>query len=807
MRKACGMESKRGQRGLGRPRFFLGCVAALGMGLALPVAGQEVEVIGPPSQTPERAAGPVVREIEVEYAGPKSVSKSVILSNMRTTVGQPYSRAGVEEDVRNLFATGLFANLRIYDEPLADGVKVVVIVQPKPVVKDVVLAGWSKINDKRLSKEVKTKGGDTLNEQQVAADAQALTALYQTKGFKDAQVSYKIDLNEESGRAIVTFNINEGVKQHVKAITFSGNSKIPSKELLSAKIEVVPGQKMAVFKTKKRNWLSWLFGTGVVKDEEFQEDLQRLRKYYQSQGYIDAEVKGVEFKETGPSEVEIVIAVFEGVQYKVGTVQLTGYALYSEDRIRRRMQMREGGIYSPQGLEADIKAVRDLYGEQGYVDCRVIPERRAAIESGRMDLVYAISEGPQGFVERIVIQGNNKTKDRVIRRELALAPGDVYNTIRADASKNRLQNLGYFSKVDISPQDTSIPSRKNMVVTVEEQRTGSFSFGAGFSSIDSILGFVELNQGNFDLFNWPGFIGAGQKFRIRAQYGAKRQDYVISFVEPWFLNQRLSLGVDAFYRQASYLSSVYDETRWGFNVKLAKALNQFLTARAVYKFESIGINNVDAGASEQIQDEAGTRLRSAIELGLTHDTRDSNFLSRKGHKVDVYGELAGGPLFGDTDIYKLGLEAQQFFNFKYDIILALQAAAAVVDTYSDTDEVPIFDRLFLGGSNTIRGFRFRDVGPKDEDGTPIGGGTMAYGNVEATFPILEKVRGALFVDGGFVNAAAYDFATDGFGLGAGVGIRLNLPVGPLRLDYGIPLMTDEYNDRGGQFHFNVGYQF
>ncbi|MCC6356357.1 MAG: outer membrane protein assembly factor BamA [Verrucomicrobiae bacterium] len=774
--------------------------------IALTVNAQQL--VPPPSQSDGRAVGPTVREIEVEYAGPKAVNESVVRSNMRTTVGQPFSKAMVEEDVRNLYATGLFTNLRIYDEPVADGVKVVVIVQPKPMVKQVILAGFSKVEEKRLRKEIATKAGGNLNEQQIAADARKLAEFYQKRGFKDAKVTYNTEVSETSGRATVTFNIDEGDKRHVRSIQFEGNEKFDDGKLLKGKVYVGQGQTVPVFKTKKRGMLSWLFGTGVVKDEEFQEDLRKLRRFYQNEGYVDFEVKNVEFRPAeGEDSVDIVIHVAEGNQYRVGTLKIEGYTLFTEEQIRRRLKMKENEIFSPTTMEEDVERVRELYGADGYIDSNVGTRQMPAVESGRMDLHYRISEGPQVFVERIVIQGNNKTKDKVIRREIALAPGDIYSTVRAEASKNRLQNLNYFSKVDVNPQDTAIPSRKNMVINVEEQRTGSFTFGAGFSTIDSILGFIELSQSNFDIANWPGFTGAGQKFRLRLQFGAKRQDYIVSFVEPWFLNQRLALGVDVFYRTASYLSTLYDEDRFGMSTRLSKSLNQFLSARVVYRFESIGIVNVEDGAPDIIKEEEGKRLRSAIELGLTHDTRDSVFLSRKGHKVDVFGELAGGPFFGDTDIYRFGFEAQKFFLLPKDVIFSLQMASAIVESYGDTDRVPIFDRLFVGGSNTVRGFRYRDVGPKDEDGVPIGGGTMAYGNAEVTFPVIERIRGALFVDGGFANEGSFNYDMDNFSLGAGFGVRLNLPIGPLRLDYGFPLISDEFNNRGGQFHFNVGYQF
>lgn len=777
--------------------FVLAAIVLVGGGVSSSIRAQapDVELVRPPSATEDQIqpSGAIVRDISVEYAGPKSVAKSVILANMRTTVGQPYTKATVEQDIRTLYNTGLFSNIRITDDVVPDGVRVLVIVEPKPLVKEIVIAGWSGIRDGRIKQEIKTKVGDTLSEQQVAADCQAIRVLYQSRGFKDVTVTERIDTNNESGRTTLTFQINESSRQFIRNVAFVGNTSYPEKRL----------QKL--FKTKKRNPLSSLFGTGVLKEAEFQEDLDALRTFYQNEGYADVEIKGVEYKPAGEKRTDVVITLSEGRQYRVGAFSVTGATIYPVEKIRSFLKLSPGAIYSPAMQTNDLKVINDMYGERGYVAVEVRPELVPHTAEAKMDVTYAIIEGSQVSVEKITIQGNNKTRDKVIRRELALAPGDTYNTLRVDASRKRLENLNYFDKVDISPQDTTAPDRKNMVVDVTEKRTGSFSFGAGFSSIDSVLGFVELSQANFDLFNWPAFTGAGQRMRLRLQYGARRSDYSLSFVEPWLFDKRLSFGFDLFYHDANYLSSIYNETRYGTSLKLGKSFGPFLAGRVVYRFESIGINNVSPGASEQIQLEAGTRTRSAVEVGVTHDTRDNFFLTHKGHKVDASVELAGGPFFGGTDLWKFSLEGSQFFDLTHDIILQLQGAYAVVDDYGAPGRVPIFDRLFTGGANSIRGFRYRDVGPRDENDEPLGGKTMSYATVETTFPIVDRVRGAVFVDGGFVSDAV--FGTAPLSISAGIGLRLNLPIGPLRLDYGIPMVVGNAIDRGPQFQLNVGYQF
>jgi outer membrane protein insertion porin family len=766
---------------------------------AAPTApAKEKKLISPPSAANATTArGPVVKEIEVIYGGPKSVSKSVILANMRTTVGQPYSAAGVEEDVRNLYATGFFTNLRIQDEPLADGVKVIVIVVPKAIIKEIVVNGAKQIKEKRVRKETKAKVGDYLSEQQISTDADKIKEYYQNKGYDRVTVSYKIDVNEEFGRAVVTYNIKEGERAYVTDVEFVGNSVLTTKELRKQ------------MKTRKKNFFSWINKSGLYKDDQFKEDLKKLRDYYQSKGYIDMEVKDVQMKYPEKDKMTVIITVFEGIQYHVGKISIEGNTIFTRDQIYAKFNMKDGSIYSPQGLEGDRKAGTDLYGQKGYIDTKFTPERQANVESGKMDLLFTIQEGPQSYVEKIVIQGNNKTKDKVIRRELTLAPGEVYNTVLADAAKQRLENLGYFNKVDVSPQDTAVPNRKNMVVTVEEKRTGSVTFGVGFSSVDSLLGFVELSQGNFDIQNFPYFTGAGQKFRTRVQYGLQRKDFTVSFTEPWFLDQRLSLGFDLFAREASYLSAQYHQRNYGGAVRLSRALNQFWTASIKYQLEEIEIYDFSDTASSTLRQEGGNRTKSAVTFGLTYDTRDSVMLTRRGEKVEFTTEVAGGPLLGQTDIYKIQVSAQKFFPLPYDMIIMLGGATGTGDKYDDMQRIPIFDRYFVGGARSVRGFDNRDVGPKDENGEPIGGATFGYANLELTYPIIDRVRGAVFIDTGFDDVDPYDWGDvpNNLYVGAGVGLRLNLPIGPLRLDFGVPLKHDAWTGGSGKFAFDVGYQF
>jgi outer membrane protein insertion porin family len=780
------------------------------------------KIVGAPdSQAPIAGQnGPVVREIDIQYIGPKTVAKSVILSNMRTTVGETYSASSVEEDVRNLYATGFFTNLAIKDEPLGDGVKVNVVVQPKPLVKEIIVTGASKIKESRLRKEIKSKVGTPLSEQQISTDTDKIKEFYLNKGYSQAQVSYKIDTNEEFGRSVVTFIISEGDRDYVTGVDFIGNAHLTSKEL------------QKIMKTKKKDWLSFINKSGIYKEDVFKTDLDDLRAYYNSKGYIDMEVKDVKYTYPEKGQMHVTITVFEGIQYTVGKIDFTGNSVYTKQdlfvyRNYPITRMTAGKVYSPRAyqapdkppkpeldelptLENDIKRIRDLYGTKGYIEMQITPERQANVESGKIDILYHIVENSQSFVEQIIIQGNNRTKDKVIRRELAVTPGQIYDSVRADQSKKRLENLQYFGKVDISPQDTTVTNRKNMVVTVEEKRTGSITFGAGFSSVDSLLGFVEITQGNFDIMNFPYFTGGGEKFRVRLQYGLERQDAEVEFKEPWFLEQRLALGFNLFYHNATYLSTYYNEQNYGGSVSLSRAFGQFWAGSIAYTLQQFDLYDFASNSSPQLLSQAGWRSDSSITLGMSYDTRDSVLLTRHGMHADFTAEFAGGPLWGQTNIYKFQADVQKYILLPYDMILTLALATGDVNYFGNSSQVPMFDRFFIGGSRSVRGFGNRDIGPIDDNNQPLGGNTMMYNNVELTFPIMDRVRGAVFNDMGFLdpNAFSYGNAWNEMNMAYGLGLRLNLPIGPLRLDYGIPYKDQGWNaSHPGKFSFDVGYQF
>src|SRR5947199_2065423 len=736
---------------------------------------------------------PIVRSIEVEYTGPGTVSKERILAQIRTRVGQPYSNEVVEQDIAALYKTGSIQNVRIFAQPQGDGLRVIVAVQTRSILREIVIDGAERVKAQRLRKEIKLKLNQPVNEQQLEEARQKIIEIYQGRGFTDVSVQFRIDpIDEKRGTSRVVYTVNEGVRGAVSRINFEGNTHFSAKLLRKQ------------MKTRGRTPIYFLDKSGRFDEVQLQQDLDKLREFYQDHGYIDVEIKDVrkERMEKGPMILTIVVA--EGPQYHVRKLAITGYQNTTDERVRALLKMKEGSVYSPKQLRDDAKAVADAYGSGGYVDLVVQPEGTPA-GPALIDVHYSIEEGVRSFVNRVNIEGNTRTKDKVIRREVLVAPGDVFNTVRVDITKKRLENLGYFAKVETYPEEADITGRKDLNILLQEKRTGSLSFGGGFSTVDKLVGFAELTQGNFDLFNWPSFTGGGQKFRLRVQYGTERKDFVLAITEPYFLDRRLSLSGQAFYTEANYLSSQYDQRNYGFLFELRKPLNAYMYGTLAYTLQDIDIFNVVPSSSEFIQSQKGSSVETKIISSLVFDSRDNPLLPRHGQRFSCSPYVAGDFPGGNTQIYGLDLEGSQYFHLPKDLILLINGEIATVNQWGNGTEVPIFERLFLVGSNNLRGFPFREVGPQ-ENGEPIGGQSMWRTTVELTFPIIEKALGAVFYDTGFVNSSAWSFGFNHIASDIGIGIRLDLPIGPLRLDYGYPIQRDGYNG-GGHFNFNVGYQF
>lgn len=767
---------------------FVRLLAAIGFAAAA-FAGiaraQEIpELAPPPAQN--------VTDIAVEFIGTGTIDKARILANMQTKVGDVFSEALAEQDVKSIYESGDVENVRILTQDFAGGVRVIVRVQPRASLAEISFIGNSKLSNDRLSREIALQVGQPFTDSQLLIAQQDIEKLYLDKGFTDVTVTYNLKEGLEAGTSRVTFVIDEGERKVLSDIRFEGNTIFSDRELRKV-MELKPSSIWKVFGKK----------AGIDK-QTLEDDITRIEDHYRNAGYLNAAVTDATEEADGGDKVALIISVSEGEKYSVASVALEGMTVFSNAEIEPALAVTAGSDYSKAAIEADVQTIRNYYGSKGYSDTRISPRLQGA-GGNQVGLTYSVTEGGKFFVRRIDIEGNDKTQDRVIRREAAITPGEPYDTNKIDATKSRLENLNYFSDVDITSADTEDSNYKDIRITVREKSTGTINFGAGFSSIDNLVGFFDITQSNFDATNWPRFTGAGQKFRFGVKYGTRRKDFILSLTEPWFMGQRLSLTGEVFYTDKTFLSDDYDQTEFGGTLRTRKPIGEHSFFTAAYTAQQVEIHDIDPKASDIIKAEEGEFFQSKLDGEITFDNRDSIFIPRRGQKVSVGVATSGEFLGGDVDVYGFNTEGQKYWLLPGDTIFSVEGRAAVVDAW--TGRVPIFERLFLGGANNLRGFDYRDVGPKDEFGEPIGGQTAVNVTAEYTFPIIEKVRGAVFYDWGFVNADSWDFSAADANSNFGVGLRLYLPVGPIKLDVGIPVQSDEFNDSDAKFNFNIGYKF
>lgn len=756
----------------------------------IPTVGSAQELVAA-----AESAGKVVKNIRVEFVGPQSLDESRVRAQMSLREGEVYSQDREEQDLRNLYGTGAIENVDIVATDVTGGVNVVVRIIGRGAVGTLAFSGNTVFDDARLRKEIEVKPGDPVDEAKLAAAQVKIRELYEKRGFSDVLIAYSTQPDTKEGFTAVIFNIEEGARGIIDDIRFEGNTVVKD------------GALRKVLKSKKKAfWRLW-GKAGKLDNQALQEDVKAVEGVFQDKGYVYAKVTEVRREPTKDNRIVLVFVIVEGDKYDVSEVALEGVEVFSLAEISPGISSEAGFPFSGSLVRADETMIKDYYGSRGYADARV----ETSILSGgpgQVKILYRVTEGEKSFLRKVNIAGNTVTQDRVIRRELPFSPGEEMNTVKMKAGENRLKNMNYFSAIDMRSLDTGAPGFKDINIDVVEQPTGTINFGAGFSSIDSLVGFIDLTQTNFDITDWPSFRGAGQRFNMNARFGLQRRDFSMSLMEPWFLGQKLAFTTNLFYRNLFFLSDRFDQTEAGASVGLRKQAGEHSYFDVTYTLQNITIDGIDPNASEIIKAEEGDYLQSKIDFTFVHDTRDNLFIPRKGHKLEFGAMTSGSFLGGDADVYGLNFQGAQYINLPGDTILSFEGALRTVDSWGGGENgVPIFERLFLGGANNLRGFDFREVGPKDETGEHIGGGTSAYLTVEYTFPIMEKVRGAVFYDVGFVNMDAYDLSTADLNSNVGVGLRLFLPIGPIRVDFGVPTKADEFNDSSGRFQFNVGYKF
>jgi outer membrane protein insertion porin family len=729
-----------------------------------------------------------ITEISVE--GNNAVSANTILSKIRSKAGSSFMQRTVNDDIKRLYATGFFTDVVAESEDYRDGIKLIFRVSEKSVVSGLAFEGNKIYRAELLKKQIETKEGDVLNRRILAEDMKKLEAFYKKKGFALVNVEYRVETDPVSNASMVYITIDERKQYRIKKIIFNGNEKFSAARLLK------------IISTRTDG----LFRSGVLDENLLQQDMERLEAFYRDNGFIDAKASySTEYHDKG---IDVGISIQENDQYFVGTVVIEGNKIISSKELEKDLKMKEGSAYSPNNLRFDVISIQTLYFDKGYMECGVRPATLLNKETKTINISYSITEGILSYVNEIRITGNSKTKDKVIRRELRLYPGQRFDGDKLKKSKQRLYDLGYFDEVIFDTEPTGEPDKKDLEVSVKEAKTGEFSFGGGYSSVDRLIGFAEIAQRNFDITNFKTFTGAGQILRIKAEIGYVRQNYTISFTEPWIFGYPYLFGFDLFNFDRDKKESLgygYSEKRTGANLRFGKELTDYDRADLRYRIERIKIGDVSDDALSALKDEEGRNTISSLGLTLTRDTTDSKFNPMEGHILSGTAENAGGPLGGDKDFYKLTGFANFFFNYQKSLVLELKATGGWAKEYDDSQSVPIYERFFAGGANTVRGYKERSIGPRDEiTQDPIGGEAMLVANAELTYPVFKNFKIAAFYDIGNVwHSTDKTISAKDFKAGTGVGVRVKTPIGPVKVDLGYPLNENHDDKQKIRFHFSM----
>jgi outer membrane protein insertion porin family len=740
------------------------------------------------------AAGGTITSIQV--TGNVRSEPDTIRSYLQIKEGQPYDPAAADRSLKALFGTGLFSDVTMDMQ----GTVLVVKLTENPIINRVAFEGNKKIDDDKLRDEVQSKPRQVFTKARVQSDVERILTIYRRGGRYNAVVEPKI-IKLEQGRVDLVFEINEGDVTGIKRISFVGNEHFSD------------GSLRGRIRTVESAWYRFLSSDDRFDPDRLNLDRELLRKFYLSEGYADFRVSSA-IAELSPDRdgFFVTFTINEGERYKFGKVDVsTRFQGLEPDKLKGFLTMSEGDWYDADQVDKTVTAMTDAVGNLGYAFVDVRPNIRRNKEELTIDLTFDVQEGPRVYVERINISGNTRTLDKVIRREFRLAEGDAFSTAKVRRSQQRLKNLGFFSKADITPQPGSTADKTNLDVQVAEQSTGEISFGAGYSTTGGILGDISIGERNL--------LGKGQNLRLGLSLGTLSTLINLSFTEPYFMDRAVSAGFDIFDTSNNRQSvASYSDSSIGFALRAGWSYTEHTSQSVRYTLKDSDIFNIQYYASPLIQSQAGEFVTSEISETLAWDTRDSRLNTTKGWLLRNTVAVAGAP--GTENYIRTSIDGVIYQQLFEDVVVSIGGSAGFTTSYTG-DSLRLTERFFVGGDN-LRGFAVGGIGPRDANtGDALGGRYFYTGTTEASFPLgLPKeigITGKAFVDVGSLWGAESNYnAAAGYTvsvldvptmrIGAGVGIQWISPFGPIRIDYAWPV-AQQYFDRTQNLRFGFGTRF
>lgn len=737
----------------------------------------------------------VVKEIRIQ--GNKSVHNSIIEDALSMKVGAEYLvsrfRDALSSAVKDVMRLGNFEDVKVESEIEGNVAYVTLTLEEYPRIRKIVFQGNTSIKDDKLYEAITLADGQFANPYRLNKTSQELVDAYREKGYLYVDVEEQVVPVQGDSNVDVRFNVYEGVKVKIKRFTLHGNKAFGSIRL------------------------NWEMKTGkgkVFSQEIFDRDRERVLLKYAKKGYIKAQMEDpiITYNED-QTEMYLDVFIDEGKRYKLGDVTFSGNQLFTDQHLQEVLKLDKGKYFNQEKFREALMRVQDAYSEKGHIFARVVPREEFNEEQGIINFVVQIEEGPVAFIEDIVLKGNVKTKDKVIMRELEFKKGEVFNGVKVRESRRNLINLGFFDEVNVRHLPGTKEGYQVVEIEVREGKTGQANFGAGYSSQNGFVGFLQVTKKNFDPKDLWSFTGAGQNLSVSTEFGGQKNSFSFSWSDRFFRDTKYSLSLNGF--NTTQEKEGYDVGNSGGSIGVGRQWGKDKDNSIFfsYKFDDVTVDNIVVGeAPSDIIDEAGPDLEtkrtvSSLTTRFVRDKRDNFLFTTKGYRLMVSNELAGYVLGGDEDFDEFQIEGRWYKNVVSSHIFAVRGRYAIIGDVFGSDPIPSFRRFFLGGQNTVRGFRDRQIDIKSDTGASLGGGAqMAFVNLEYRIPVVERVFTVVtFLDIGSVWQGFGKGSVTDVAVGGGLGMRITTPLGPIRLDFGRGF-TDP-NKGNTEVYFGIGESF
>jgi outer membrane protein insertion porin family len=723
------------------------------------------------------------RIVRIEVQGNRRIDKDAIIGTMQTREGEIISPARLREDLKAVYGMGFFTDVKFEMRDTPEGPVLIAVVQEKPAIREIRIQGNDRIKDKAILEVLDLKPYAVASESAIRENIDKILKLYTDKGFSEARVDYNLQPVTDT-EVDLTFNVDEGGKVFVREIRFEGNQAFSDKRLRS------------VMETKERGLLSRITGTGKLDRDILERDVERVTAFYFNHGYVRAKV-GEPRIDIRDRRIFITIPVEEGPQYQVGRVDLQGDLMEDKAKLLEILRIPKTKVYSREVVQEDLTTLADLYADQGYANADITPLIREDDAAMTVDITFDIRQGKQVYFERIEVEGNIKTRDKVIRRELRVYESELFSATKIKESIRNLRRLEYFEDVNFSTTPGTAPDMINLKVSVKERPTGTFGIGAGYSTQDRLVGMVEISQTNL--------FGRGQQLRLQGIIGAISNRFRLSFLEPYLFDRPLSLGFDAYNWEREF--DEYTRKSRGGSVRLSHPLRwKYTRIYGSYRFENVDLSDLRPTASQVLREAAEIHNTSAVSFSIRRDSRDALFMPTQGSDNSLALEMAG--LGGDTAFFRAVAESGWYFPLWWGTVAVAHGRVGYLSRL-DWGALPAYEKFYLGGIDSLRGFNFAEITPRDPvTNERIGGDSFSQLNLEYRWPVplLKKYgfMGTVFFDAG--NVYGSNYVGPFLRTSVGGGVRWFSPMGPLRIEWGLNLSPKDY-ERKSVWEFTVGGTF